>query len=201
MSFNTYGQKAVDSKGGYQVWSEVNGVKHSGGIVEGFAKLPVGTVIPDGTPVHLDSAGGKLTYLKTYEIVEEVSEATAATVYAGWHKPDVGEKVMIAPDSLSDKGTAVEITKVGEVLDGKVEVTLGTAITAKPGDVLVGANDDGTIAVKPNGLLWHAIVKKDGDTVATGACVDFGRIFADRAPAIPASIEKELVTIKFDRGI
>lgn len=202
MSFNTYGQKSIGKgKVPYQVWSEVKGVKHSGGVLEGFEDLPVGAVIPAGTPVRLEKAGGALTYLKTYELAEAAS-TTAVKIYAGLGQlPAVGDNLMIAPSDLSTAGTAIAVAAVGEEVDGIVEITLGAALTADAGAVLVAADAEGKIAVIPNGLLWHDIVKEEGDTMATGACVDFGRIFADRAPAVPAAIERELVTIKFDRGI
>jgi hypothetical protein len=80
--------------------------------------------------------------------------------------------------------------------------------TASAGTIYAEADKAGAGAVVkntavPNGLLWNDIVKEEGDTVASGAVVDKGRIYADRIDALPAAYEKHLeyVGIKFEKGI
>lgn len=189
MSFNTYGQKKYDSGASpVQVWAEVYGVKHGGGVIEGFEALPVGSVIPAGTPVHLDKAGGTIKVLKTYEVAEDTTTAKIK-LYSRFGLPNATDTLLLGEDEHT-------VSSVADAVDGVAEVTLSAVITAAKGDVLT--DDSG---IKVNGLIWHDVVKEEGDSLGTGAVVDGGRIFADRAPALPASIENELVTVKFEKGI
>lgn len=203
MSLNTFGQRQKTGTAPFAVWAEVKGVKSGGGTIEGFSALPVGTVIPAGTPVYQDESGGTLKVLKTYRVAEDVSADTAVPVLTAWGVPAVDSFASVMSD-VTGTVEGVKVTAVGADVNGVTELTVAEAVTLKEGDALIEVDKAGTGAVAkvvPNGLLWHDIVKEEGDTLATGAVVDVGRIFADRAPALGAGIEKHLVTIKFEKGI
>ncbi len=202
MGYNTYGQKNKTFGVPVQVWLEVNGVKSGGGGIVGFENLPVGAVIPAGTAVRLDKSGGTLIAIRTFE-VSDASTTTKVKVYAA-NVPVVGDKVIIAPETLDGTGTGFNVAAIGAEVDGKVELTLNAAITAAAGNILVIADKQGADAVivaTSNGLLRHDVVKEEGDTIGTGACVDDGRIREDIAPSLPEIFKKELVTIKFEKGV
>lgn len=203
MSFNTYGQKKRTGTAEYAVWAEVNGRKSGGGTVDGFGDMPVGTVIPAGTPVHLDKSGGTIKVLKTYRVASDVSNDTAVSINAIDGIPAKDSFVAVLSD-ITGSGTGLKVSAVASEDDGEVELTLGAAVTLKAGAVLVEVDKAGTGAVAtviPNGLIWNDIVKEEGDTVATGAVVDVGRVYADRTPPISQAIKNHLVTIKFEEGL
>ena len=203
MSLNTFGQRQKTGTAPFAVWAEVKGVKSGGGTIEGFSALPVGAVIPAGTPVYQDESGGTLKVLKTYRVAEDVTADTAVPILTAWGVPAVDSFVAVMSD-VTGTVSGVKVSAVGDDVNGVTELTVATAVTLKEGDALIEVDKAGTGAVAkvvPNGLLWHDIVKEEGDTLATGAVVDVGRIFADRAPALGAGIEKHLVTIKFEKGI
>ena len=200
MSFNTFGQNSKSVGALRQVWAEVTGVKSGGGTLSGFEELPVGAVIPAGTPVYLDRAGGALIAIHTFEV--GVAAIAAATQYIvnGDVIPQVNSFVMKA-----GSGAAVKINSIIVNADGTIQLTLAATLGALAvGDILVesgAAGASGAVLATPNGLLWHDIVKEEGDTLATGAVVDRGRIYEDRINPIPASFKAVLPSIKFEKGI
>ena len=107
-------------------------------------------------------------------------------------------------------GTGVAYSAAVDNGDGTHTITIqANALgAAAAGTIYAEADKAGTGAVVketavPVGLLWHDVVKEDGDTVGTGAVVDAGRVFEDRIPAIPAAYKRHLeyVGIKFEKGI
>jgi hypothetical protein len=89
--------------------------------------------------------------LKTY-LVESVSGSTVNIVKDGYkHIPFVGDKIGVAPDEIGGSVTAVTVTAVATSKVGNVDVwalTVSGALSAKKGDVLVEAGEDGNMIVK-----------------------------------------------------
>lgn len=211
MSFNTYGQNSKTFAGRYQVWAEVKGVKNGGGVIDAtaFANYPVGAVIPAGTPVALASAGGALTPIYFYELAETLlATDTEAVLYGNYPLAAAGGNLIAAPSAIGGTGTGVAYSAAVNNGDGTYTITIAANAlgTAAAGTVYAEANKAGTgAAVKetgvPAGLLWHDIVKQEGDTWATGAVVDEGRIYGDRVVAIPAAYKAAMPEIKFEKGV
>jgi len=211
MSFNTYGQNSKTFGARYQVWSEVKGVKHGGGVIDAtaFANYPVGSVIPAGTPVYLDKAGGTLKPIYFYELAETLTnDDTEAVLYGNYPLTAAGGNLIVAPSAIGGTGTGVAYSAAVDNGDGTHTITITAKAlgTAAAGTVYAEADKSGTGAVVketavPNGLLLHDIVKEEGDTFATGAVVDEGRIFEDRIVAIPAAYKAVLPGIKFEKGV
>ncbi|MEG0560160.1 MAG: hypothetical protein RR513_06555 [Muribaculaceae bacterium] len=81
--------------------------------------------------------------------------------------------------TLIPAGTAVNLDKIGGI------------ITIYTGEV--GAQEC-------NGLLWHDVLMEEGDTSASGAVVDKGRVLASRIPAlsIKPEVKAKLPNIIFE---
>ena len=212
MSFNTYGQKKYTSKAPVQVWAEVSGVKHGGGSIDAtdFANYPVGSVIPAGTPVYLDKAGGTLKPIYFYELAKTLTaNDTEAVLYGNYPLTAAGGNLIVVPSAIGGTGAGVAYSAAVDNGDGThtITITANALGTAAAGTIYAEANGAGSTGkyVKetavPNGLLWHDIVKEEGDDIATGAVVDEGRIFEDRIVAIPAAYKAVLPGIKFEKGI
>ena len=212
MSFNTYGQKTLTSKAPVQVWAEVSGVKHGGGSIDAtdFADYPVGSVIPAGTPVYLDKAGGTLTPIYFYELAKTLTaDDTEAVLYGSYPLNADGGNLIAVPSVIGGTGAGVAYSAAVDNGDGTHTITIQANALGAAAAGTIYAEADGAGATGkyveetavPNGLLWHDIVKEEGDTVGTGAVVDAGRVFEDRIPAIPAAYKAVLPTIKFEKGI
>ena len=106
--------------------------------------------------------------LKTY-LVESVSGSVVNIVNDGYkHKPFVGDVLGIAPDEIGGEMTSATITKVENTKVGDVKVwacTFNSTITAEKGDVLVEADEDGTMLVK----AINAVADCDGALLESGA--------------------------------
>lgn len=212
MSFNTYGQNSKTFGARYQVWSEVKGVKHGGGVVDAtaFANYPVGSVIPAGTPVYLDKSGGTLKPIYFYELAETLEATdTEAVLYGNYPLTAAGGNIIAVPTSIGGTGEGVAYSAAVDNGDGTHTITIvqNALGTAAAGTVYAEADAAGANGKKvketavPNGLLLHDIVKEDGDTWATGAVVDDGRIFEDRIVAVPAAYKAAMPGIKFEKGV
>ena len=213
MSFNTYGQNSKTFGARYQVWSEVKGVKHGGGVIDAtaFANYPVGSVIPAGTPVYLNEAGGTLTPIYFYELAETLlATATEAVLYGNYPLTATGGNLIAAPSAIGGDGTGVAYSAAVDNGDGTHTITIqANALgAAAAGTVYAEADKAGAGAIVaetavPDGLLLHDIVKEEGDTFASGAIVDKGRIFYDRIVAIPDAYKAHLeyVGISFEKGV
>jgi hypothetical protein len=212
MSFNTYGQNSKTFGARYQVWSEVKGVKHGGGVVDAtaFANYPVGSVIPAGTPVYLDKSGGTLKPIYFYELAETLEATdTEAVLYGNYPLTAAGGNIIAVPTAIGGTGAGVAYSAAVDNGDGTHTITivansLGTAAAGTVYAEADGAGATGKVVKEtavPNGLLLHDIVKEDGDTWATGAVVDDGRIFEDRIVAVPAAYKAAMPGIKFEKGV
>ena len=109
--------------------------------------------------------------LKTYEVVS----ATGTTINIlndGYkHKPFVGDKLGVAPEKIGGKMTAQTVVAVANsTVDGQKvwAVTFGSAVEAEAGDVLVEADEDGTMLVK----VINAVCPTDGDMLDAPATDD-----------------------------
>lgn len=211
MSFNTYGQKTKSTGAPVQVWAEVSGIKNGGGTIADFDELPDGYVIPAGTPVNLDKAGGTLTPIYFYELAKTLKATDKeAVLYGNAPLTASGGNLIEVPSAIGGNGTGVAYSAAVDNGDGTHKITIQAEAlgTATAGTIYAEADKAGAGAIVkntavPNGLLWNDIVKEEGDTVASGAVVDKGRIYADRIDALPAAYEKHLeyVGIKFEKGI
>lgn len=212
MSFNTYGKKTYTSKAPVQVWSEVKGVKHGGGVIDAtaFANYPVGSVIPAGTPVYLDNAGGTLKPIYFYELAKTLKATDEeAVLYGNYPLTAAGGNLIAVPTAIGGTGKGVAYSAAVDNGDGTHTITiaanaLGTAAAGTVYAEANGAGDTGKVVKEtavPNGLLLHDIVKEEGDTFATGAVVDEGRIFEDRIVAVPAAYKAAMPGIKFEKGV
>lgn len=203
MSYNTYGKKDRGARAPIPVWAEVRGVKHGGGSID-LSGFPVGGVIPAGTPVNLDKSGGTLTPLYLYEVVKVVASTGVKVTVRANVAPAVDDFLMV----FADEGKGVKVNKVDEDYYGVYTITLNAALGAlAAGAILIGADkadDTGSkpkVALLPTGLLWHDIVKEDGDTWGTGAVVDEGRIYEDRIVGVPSVYKTAMPSVKFEKGI
>ena len=212
MSFNTYGQNSKTFGARYQVWSEVKGVKHGGGVIDAtaFANYPVGSVIPAGTPVYLNKSGGTLKPIYFYELAETLKATdTEAVLYGNYPLTAAGGNIIAVPTAIGGTGEGVAYSAAVDNGDGTHTITIAQNALGTAAAGTIYAEADGAAAngkkVKetavPNGLLLHDIVKEEGDTFATGAVVDEGRIFEDRIVAIPAAYKAVLPGIKFEKGV
>lgn len=113
-------------------------------------------------------ANPEVYLLKTY-LVESVSGSTVNIVKDGYkHVPFVGDKLGVAPEEIGGEMTSATITAVTTAKVGEVEVwacTMSSALTAKKGDVLVEAGEDGKMLVK----AINAFADCDGDMPYIGA--------------------------------
>lgn len=141
--------------------------------------------------IRYDSCGEnpELYLLKTYE-VESVSGNTVNIVRNGYrHIPFVGDKIGVAPEELGGKVTAATVTAVKEAKVGNVDVwavTVDSALTAKKGDVLVEADENGEMYVK----MINGVAICDYDCFyanATGATNRFDAARYFLAPAMHAT--------------
>ncbi len=208
MSYNTYGKKSRDARVPIPVWAEVTGVKHGGGSID-LSNFPVGGVIPAGTPVNLDKAGGTLTPIYFYELVEKLKATdTKAVLYGSAPLTAGGGKLIEVPSTIGGSGTGVAYSAAVDNGDGTHTITIQAEALgeAEAGTIYAEADKAGAGAVVentavPEGLLWHDIVKEDGDTWGTGAVVDTGRIYEDRIVGIPSVYKAAMPSVKFEKGI
>jgi hypothetical protein len=96
-------------------------------------------------------ANPEIYLLKTYEVVS-VSGSVVNIVKDDYkHVPFVGDNLGVAPEEIGGEMTAQTVTKVATAKVGEQEVwalTMAGALTAKAGDVLVEADEDGVMLVK-----------------------------------------------------
>lgn len=209
MSFNTFVFKQKTYGGSHHVWHEVRKRLLSGGTLP--QPLPaIGTVIPAGTPVQIDEAGGTAKLLEFFKLADALSATdTIVKVKAGLGlpKPDEGMPIMVAPAKLTDSGDAIAATNVTyDKSDNTYSFTIpANALGTLPaGSILVKAASAGTgvaIAAIPNALTWNDVYIKEGTSVATVAGVVDGTIYSDRIAPLPDSIRALLPNILFQKGV
>ena len=149
MSFNTYGQNSKAFAGRYPVWAEVKGVKNGGRVIDAtaFANYPVEAVIPAGTPVALDSAGGALTPIYFYELKTALlATDTEAVLYGNYPLTADGGNLIVVPSSIGGTGTGVAYSAAVDNGDGTHTITIvANALgTAAAGTIYAEANKAGT---------------------------------------------------------
>lgn len=209
MSFNTFSSTQKTYGGSHHVWHEVRKRLLSGGTLS--LPLPaIGTVIPAGTPVQIDEAGGTAKLLEFFELADTVSATdTIVKVKAGLGlpKPDEGMPIMVAPTKLTDSGDAIAATNVTY---DKSDNTYSFTIPANAfgelsaGSILVKAASVGTgvaVSAIPNALTWNDVFIKEGTYAATVAGVVDGTIYADRIAPLPDSVKALLPAILFQKGV
>lgn len=118
-----------------------------------------------GDLCEYDPVSCEVKILKTFEVAADAT-GTAVKVLIkrdGYrHRPFAGDALMIAPDTLSETGTAVTVTAVKVVNDATAgdawELTLSAAIGAvSKGDIIIEAveagSGKGAMVTKPNALF------------------------------------------------
>lgn len=109
--------------------------------------------------------------LKTY-LVESANGNVVNIVKDGFkHVPFVGDKIGVAPEEVGGAMASVTITKVEVAKVGNVAVwacTTSAELAAEKGDVLVEANDMGTMLVQK----VNAVVDCDADMLDAAATTD-----------------------------
>lgn len=209
---NVYGSTSTVYGGSFPAWKEVNGKEISGGVLSALPAF--GTVIPAGTLVSLDAAGGTATIVKTYKVAA-VATDTATSIKVklasiAAPKPVENEFVMIAPATASATGQGAKINSVavdesdssGLTYTLTLAATLGTALTTDT--ILVQATSaaaSATVIAIPTGILENDIYIKEGTTVATATSVYNGAIFEDRNEPVPPCFKAVLPMIKFEKGV
>ena len=136
-NYGTYGSSTKSYGGFVPVWKYVGneGVEEAGGtlyVPEGStfaAEYPVGTLIPEGTPVQLSAPGGTLTVLKTYEVAASFDSSASVVVSfrkAGSALPiKVGDFLMAAPpETVDTTGTGYEVTNVSIDASGNYSIDI-----------------------------------------------------------------------------
>lgn len=111
---------------------------------KGHAKIYAGDLL-EYNPGIVSGTGATVKVLKTYELAEAASTETIKIVRNGFrHIPFVGDYLMVAPKTLTTKGTAATVTAVTATTDATLgdiwTVTLSAALTASKGDVLIEAS-------------------------------------------------------------
>lgn len=197
--------------GGVPIWLNVRQKKTAGGILK---TLPTNTpvTIPAGTPVYLDKfAGGEVTILETFRVAKAVSASDVVVeVLSEGNVPQIQADmiVMKAPETVTTTGKS---KKIGAVTKASDSSNLTFAITAndlgvlEAGDILViadkAAASGASIAVIPNGLVWHDLRVREGDTAQSVAVVVDGHILEDRINPIPSCVKAILPQIIFETGV
>ena len=209
MSFNTFSSIEKTIGGSHFVWHEVRKSLISGGTLP-LPLPPVGTVIPAGTPVQIDTAGGIVKFLEFFEVAEAVT-ATSTTVKVkaglGLPKPDEGMAIMVSPTSITGTGKAVAVTNLSfDASDNtySFEITADGLGALSVGAILVNATAVGAsakVAAIPNALTWNDVYIKEGTHAATVAGVVDGTIYADRIAPLPDSVKALLPAILFQKGV
>ena len=185
--------------------------KTAGGILK---TLPTNTpvTIPAGTPVYLDKfAGGEVTILETFRVAKAVAATDIVVeVLSEGNVPQIQADmiVMKAPATVTTTGKS---KKIGAVTKASDSSNLTFAITAndlgvlEAGDILViadkAAASGASIAVIPNGLVWHDLRVREGDTAQSVAVVVDGHILEDRISPIPSCVKAILPQIIFETGV
>ena len=145
-----------------------------GGVVlnppKGRAKIFAGDLMEYDPGIYDTTTGPSVKILKVFEVAKETknTDTTVLIVRNGYrHIPFVGDNIMIAPTTLTAKGTGIAVTGVKATTSEGTDVwelTLGAVIGAvvKKGDVLVEAAkvgaDTTAMVTNPN-----AYADKDND--------------------------------------
>lgn len=175
----------------------------TGGFEFNLADLPDnGNVLPQGTPVNCDEETRKIQPSYTFAVSEKAeADATAYKIKKGISGTLVkkGMYVMVAPDTVATKGTAVEVTAVDFTNEAYDVITVGATLGAlEVGAILVEADKSGADAVVkviPNALLDRDVRKAPGakQVNADGVFNSEAPVLERRIPPIPDAFKKALV--------
>ncbi|RHV92591.1 hypothetical protein DXA95_12360 [Odoribacter sp. OF09-27XD] len=192
--------------GNMPIWLSVDRRKTAGGTLKNLPEGPA--LIPAGTPAYLDEMGGKIEVLETFRVSKAVTSSdTSVEVEATGNLPQItkGQFVMKAPTSYSETGSAITVGAVSEgTTPGtkKFTITAGALGELAIGDVLVVADktgSDASMAILPNGLIWHDLYVHEGDYAQTAAIVVSGSILESRISPIPGVVKQALPMITFEK--
>lgn len=209
-TFNTYGQKKRRYGGANPVWLTVSQKERSGGVISPLP--PVGTLIPAGTLVGLEQAGGKATIIRTYYVTRfdnQTGELYLRALERDF-KPEVGMKLMKPPTNLYPSGFQEQVASAFveevEFVPASNEYKMTCHVGgAEVGTVLMEAIDypEGGFGVlaMPTGLTENDVWIEEGDEFATVASVYHGEIMEDRIQPIPQCVKNLLPMIKFIKGV
>lgn len=211
-TFNTYGRKSKKYGEAYPVWLTVSQKERSGGVLD---PLPaVGTIIPAGTLVNLENAGGKAEIINVFEVAKDYVDHSLIVHFKAGRQfcvPKVGMKIIHAPESIR-QGAAystiiVESAKLLES-EGLWEVKVDRIDMAelKVGDQFITGKpsaygDEYLDVLTPTGLTENDVWIEEGDEYATVASVYHGEIMEDRIQPIPQCVKDTLPMIKFVKGV
>lgn len=109
--------------------------------------------------------------LKTFEVVGSAGDTLYILNDGYKHKPFVGDKLGVAPEEIGGAMTAQTVVAVANSTSAGKKVwavTFDAAITAEEGDVLVEADDKGTMLVK----AINAVSPTDNDMLDAPATDD-----------------------------
>lgn len=145
--------------GARPVFAKFKGIKnelvypYNGGQIKnpfnGKAKFFAGDLMEFRTDENY--ANPAIYLLKTYEVVSASGSVVNIAKDGYKHIPFVGDKLGVAPEELGGEMTAQTVTKVEVAKVGDKDVwalTMAGTLSAKEGDVLVEAGEDGTMVVK-----------------------------------------------------
>ena len=118
-------------------------------------------------------------------------------VYAAGNVPQItaGMIVMKAPATYTTTGKAGVVGTVSAV-SGSTNLSFAISANAlgalTKGDILVVSRcfRTHTMAVLPNGLIWHDLRVRTGDIEQTASLVVSGQILEDRIAPIPTCVKK-----------
>lgn len=207
-TFNTYGRKSRKYGDANPVWLTVSQKERSGGTFDPIP--PVGTIIPAGTLVHLEGAGGKAYIVKTFRIVGVQGNILRLQSRPCDFKPEKGMNFCVTPEDPTGVLSAFSLEQTVKItFDDKLKIyaiDLGTPVHTflKEGMILTVCDRKGDhffIPYLPTGLTENDVWIDEGDEYATCASVFHGEVMEDRIQPIPQAIKNVLPQIKFVKGI
>jgi len=138
-----------------------------GGATFTLADLPdYPNALPAATPIYFNEATRKIDVHYAFSVVDAVSSNTSVKLKKGAEgsRVKVGMLLMVAPATAATTGQSYLVSAVDKSNADYDVVTLGAAITAAAGAILVEAAGteaaaDATMKVVPNCLLDRDVVK------------------------------------------
>ncbi len=211
-TFNTYGYKKKKYGGAYPVWLDVKQKERAGGTIKPLP--PVGTIIPAGSLVRIEEAGGKVTFIETFYVTSHnvSNNQMMFRAYKNDWKPEAGMILMKPPATLlptdgtpaTVEYTKIKTVKLDSVSNQYLVTTEGGLTQMQEGDVLLRGKENGTgveIIAVPTGLTENDVWIDNGDEYATVASVFHGEIMEDRIQPVPDCVKRVLPMIKFQKGV
>lgn len=172
-----------------------------GGATFDLTMLPTyPNVLPAATPINLNEETRKISVHYAFEVVEETS-TTSLKVKKGKEgtRVKVGMLLMAAPATATAKGQSYLVSAVDNTNAEYDLVTLGAAITAAKGAILVEADGEAASAeasmkVVPNCLLDRDVIKdpKAISVNGTGVFKSDAPVLTRRVPPICDAVKAAL---------